>query len=468
MTGLYVRVSTQEQATEGYSVDEQIERLKSYASAMNWIPCNVYVDAGCSGANTDRPELQRLIADIKAHTIDRVVVYKLDRLSRSQKDTLELIEDVMLRNGCDFVSMSEQFDTGSPFGKAMIGMLAVFAQLEREQIKERLSLGKTGRAKDGRFHGGGYIPVGYDYVDGELIINEYEAMQIREIHKLYQSGLSFSAIERECDRRGYHHKYGKWRLKRIRDCLLNTLYLGDINYRGESYTGLHQAIITPEIYGATKAIYNSRDYSVCRNNGRTAYLSGLIYCARCGARYTSVINRMPSGKVHRYYACHSRRKTNNSMIRDPNCKNKTYRMSELDELVFNEIRKLAIDDNFKATISKADPVSNEAKLIRKELDTIKSQRSRFLDLYGLGTFSAEEIQSKLSPLQEREAKLNDRLRELQNTASKLSATEAMKLVQSFGEALNRADFAELRMLLASLIDRIDIDGDDIIIKWRFA
>ena len=107
----YIRVSTAEQAKEGYSVGEQTERLKKYADAMNWDIFKVYTDGGFSGANMDRPALQNMIKDINAGFIDKVLVYKLDRLSRSQKDTLYLIEDVFLSHGCDFVSMNENFDT---------------------------------------------------------------------------------------------------------------------------------------------------------------------------------------------------------------------------------------------------------------------------------------------------------------------------------------------------------------------
>ena len=104
-----------------------------------------------------------------------MVVYKLDRLSRSQRDTLTIIEG-FLEHGVDFVSMTENFDTSTPFGKATIGILSVFAQLEREQIKERCSLGRVGRAKEGKYRGGGFVPIGYEYKDGSLIVNPAEAM----------------------------------------------------------------------------------------------------------------------------------------------------------------------------------------------------------------------------------------------------------------------------------------------------
>ena len=122
MIALYSRVSTQEQAANGHSIDEQKERLESYCKALGWSDFKHYTDAGHSGGTIYRPALQELIRDIQG--IEKVLVYKLDRLSRSQKDTLYLIEDVFLKNGVGFASVSENFDTGSPFGKAMIGMLA--------------------------------------------------------------------------------------------------------------------------------------------------------------------------------------------------------------------------------------------------------------------------------------------------------------------------------------------------------
>ena len=120
MTGIYVRVSTQEQSLNGHSISEQIDRLTKYCEAMKWEIYKVYTDPGFSGATTDRPGLQNMLSDIRAGKVNKVIVYKLDRLSRSQKDTLNLIEDSFLAYNCDFVSMSENFDTSTPFGTAIL------------------------------------------------------------------------------------------------------------------------------------------------------------------------------------------------------------------------------------------------------------------------------------------------------------------------------------------------------------
>jgi len=146
---LYIRVSTEAQAEEGYSIPAQQERLEAYCRAMGWMNYQFYIDPGFSGSNLNRPQMQQLIADVNAGKVCAVVVYKLDRLSRSQKDTLYLIEDVFIPNDVAFVSLNENIDTGTPYGRAMIGILSAFAQLERENIYMRTRMGMLERVKQG-------------------------------------------------------------------------------------------------------------------------------------------------------------------------------------------------------------------------------------------------------------------------------------------------------------------------------
>ena len=170
---VYVRVSTNEQAEEGHSIGVQTEKLQAYCVARGWEVFKVYTDPGFSGSNMDRPALKSLFSDIESGLINTVLVYKLDRLSRSQRDTLYMIEDVFLAQGVDFISMTENFDTSTPLGRAMIGILSVFAQLEREQIKERMAMGNIARAASGLWRGGSGAPIGYDYIDGGLVAVSY-------------------------------------------------------------------------------------------------------------------------------------------------------------------------------------------------------------------------------------------------------------------------------------------------------
>lgn len=221
----YARVSTQEQAEHGYSIGEQIDRMRNYCEAMGWDVMQVYSDAGFSGASTNRPALNQMIKDLVSNKMDRVLVYKLDRLSRSQKDTLFLIEDVFLKNGCDFVSMSENFDTSTPFGKAMIGILAVFAQLEREQIRERMAMGRYARAKNGLYTGSRRLPIGYVYVNGNLQKDPFEALQIKRVFEEYASGKPPCAIARDLNAEGLTHKEGIWHTNTVSRIIRKKTYI---------------------------------------------------------------------------------------------------------------------------------------------------------------------------------------------------------------------------------------------------
>ena len=466
MIALYCRVSTQEQALNGHSISEQQERLTNYCKSRGWKDYDAYVDAGFSGAKTDRPALQKLIKDVKNHHIQTVLVYKLDRLSRSQKDTLMLIEDIFLSNDCDFISISENFDTTSPLGKAMIGILAVFAQLEREQIQERMTMGKEARAKLGKFRGGGKVPVGYEYENGNLVVNEYEAMQIREIHALYQQGYSMKMIAKTFSERGYTHKYGIWQENRIKKVLTNRLYIGKIFYKGEFYDGTHEPIIDEETFNRSLAIWESHDYSKNNNGGKQSYLSGLIWCKQCSARYGLATSRW-NGKRYHYYRCYSQRKTNRTMIKDENCQNSSYKMDELDQIVFDEIGKLAMDSSYIRKIdSPKDNDSKKIKLLQKEIAKIDSQRMRFMDLYGLGTFSVNDLQAKIEPLNEQRQKLEQEIESLQK-CKPMSQEDAIKMLATWDDVLKSKNFDLIKSLLNALIEKIELDGDDITIYWRF-
>ena len=291
---LLARVSTQEQAINGHSIGEQVERMHDYCKAMKWDVYKEYIDAGYSGANTDRPALQMMLRDIRLGKIDKVLVYKLDRLSRSQKDTLELIEDEFLANNVDFVSMSENFDTSTPFGRAMIGILAVFAQLEREQIKERMAMGKLARAKKGKYGGSCQVPIGYDYINGDLVTNEFEKMQVIQIFEWYAAGIAPYTIEKMLNESGQTTKYGKWHNQVIRTLLTKKTYLGYTKYHDEWYKGDHEAFISQELFDKVQDIMKRKHEEHQKYNRRlgkaNTYLGGYLYSAKCEAKYHKVMS----------------------------------------------------------------------------------------------------------------------------------------------------------------------------------
>lgn len=475
---IYVRVSTAEQAKEGYSVGEQLERLTKYCEAMNWTIVAQYVDPGYSGADTNRPGLKELIKAVEDGGIDKVVVYKLDRLSRSQKDTLALIEDVFLKNKTDFVSMNENFDTSTPFGIAMVGILAVFAQLEREQIKERMNLGKEGRAKEGKWHGGSTEPIGYDYNvnDDMLYPNEYEQMQIRELRELFLQGTPLRTIETIFKEKGYTHKHGStWDPKTMRRVLRSKLYLGYIVHNGELYPGLHEATVDVETYDKVVAILDERAKRY-KNSGvvpgaYTTYLGGLLKCKKCGAKYTKTDWPNRDGTRKTLYGCYSRTKKVKKMIKDPNCKNKHWKKDELDNIVFNEIRKLSLDREYLKQLQadqKTDDADDKIAIIKKEIANLDAQISRFMDLYGIGKFTIEQVSDKVDPLNSQRDKLLKELDKLTEESGRLTEDQIVEIAESFDSIFERGNFDETRLVIETLIQYIELDDEDIYIHWNFA
>ena len=456
LVALYTRVSTAEQAKEGYSIQEQADRLKKYAEAMSWSVYKVYTDAGYSGATTDRPALKSLISDVKNHRVDKVIVYKIDRLSRSQKDTLMLIEDVFLKNGVDFVSMSENFDTATPFGRAMIGILAVFAQLEREQIKERMMLGKEAKAKQGKFSGSSFVSIGYDYDRNtqELSINEYEALQVRMIFKMFCAGESIRRIEKYLLDNGYSHRYGKWNGKTVRNVLANKTYIGYVNFQGRAFQGHHPVIIDQDTFDTAQVLLKETHTAHKKGNKRgrrNSMLGGLLYCTHCGAKYRA----FTSGKW-KYYGCYSRLHDNYSMIKDPDCKNKIWKREILDDMILKEIGKLSIDPS---VLKEEPPV--DIKPLQEQALKIDSQLSRLMDLYTTGTFPLEALNEKAEALRRQKEALTA---EIEN---RLPEREARSRIASIPELIHSADLHDLQILCDSLIDHIDLDNEDVIIHWKF-
>jgi site-specific DNA recombinase len=243
----YIRVSTDEQAEHGYSLQMQRERITAMITAKGWKLYKVYEDAGESGGTLERPALKEMLADIKAERVQAVVIYKLDRLSRKQRDTLTLIEDTFVKRNVELVSLTESLDTSSPTGRAMIGMLSVFAQLERDTITERMSFGRRQKAKGGGYGGGG-AAIGYTAKkDGKaLFMDEGKAATVRRVFELEAQGMKLQQIADAMNREGHTTKQGARFAPTQVMRILNRreLYEGAYTYSGiTAATGQHAAIL---------------------------------------------------------------------------------------------------------------------------------------------------------------------------------------------------------------------------------
>ena len=455
--GLYVRVSTLEQAREGYSIGAQTEKLKAFAKAKDYNVYDVYTDAGESGGKLERPELKRLIQDVEMKRINTVVVMKLDRLSRSQKDTLHLIQDVFKPNDVDFISVNESFDTSTSFGIAMIGILSVFAELERSTITERLEMGRIERAKAGYYHGGGnYDPLGYDYIDGELIVNEYEVQIVKELFDLYLNGNSMNTTAMKL-REKYPDRIKSFTI--VKDALQKVLYIGKVQFNGEVYDGLHEPIISEEVFNAAQRKRKARAQGSGWTNKRKGLLVGKLYCSQCGARYYRDVN---GSKKYRYvyYVCRStdRRKANKNMIEDRDCKNKRWREEDLDNLVINYLKNL----NYKEIEKNKDTI--QVVDYDKMIEQTDNEIERIVKLYTASKIDitllnklTDDANAKRETLLTKKMEQNERLKE-----------ESDSLVYSMNNYdWKNADKNELMHVVDTLIDRIEIDNEDITIRFDF-
>lgn len=456
----YARVSTENQL-ENYSIEEQTERLKAYCAAKGWSLRKLYVDGGFSGGNTNRPALQQMLVAIRQGGIDAVVVYKLDRLSRSQKDTLTLIEDELLAHGTDFVSINENFDTSTPFGRAMIGILSVFAQLEKDQITERFTMGRIGRSKAGYYHGGSHPPTGYDYRGGLLVVNEYEAIQIREIFSRFISGKSVNSISRYLSGR----YTTKWTPAKVLAALRNTVYVGKVHFRKVDYDGIHQPLVSVEEFQTAARLLDSaserelKKTSVQKNPFRAGFLlSGLVYCGHCGARYSA---------NHGYYKCYSRAKSSRQFIKDPNCKNDNWEIGKLDQLVEREIRGMISQPDLVNIIAQAAADKTEIKIdraaLQKRIAEIDSQIAKLVDLYQIGSIPMETITQRINAISAERAQLQE---QLDMPDIKPTVERFLQAVEDYKGGYDTGDTDNRRMFTYSLVERVIIDGQSVDIRWR--
>lgn len=448
---IYIRVSTTKQDRDGYSVPMQKERLVSYCQAMGWVVAGVFVDPGVSGSSLDRPGLAELIRAVEAGKGDVVLVYKLDRLSRSQRNIIYLLEDVFQPAGVAFVSMQESFDTSTVYGKAMLGILSVFAQMEREVITERTMLGRSGRAEKGFFHGGGTDPIGYDYVDGQLVVNEEEAAQVRQVYELYAAGVSVSEITRRMD--GCSTKHGGWHhTSTVGNVLDNPLYSGTVRFDGVAAPGVHEPIVP----AALDAHVKERRARVRRAvTVDTPYLlTGLIYCAHCGARYFP--NKRPNGRV--VYSCHSRAKKSRKMVKDPNCKAPHYPIAELDAMVEAELLRFSDAPGLVHKKRAAESSSSE------EVQRLDGEISKLMDLYQRDEITdIDQIANKIQELHRQRMGI---LKDNQTEANQQSFGELKsKLRNARRTWVEDESVGSRRSLLLDLVDEIQVGNSEITIEW---
>jgi site-specific DNA recombinase len=306
---VYTRKSTEEGLEmEFNSLDAQREACEAYIASQKpegWVLYpEPYDDGGFSGGTLDRPALKRLLADIEDGRIDVVVVYKIDRLSRSLMDFAKLVE-VFDRGGVTFVSVTQSFNTTTSMGRLTLNILLSFAQFEREVIGERIRDKIAASRKRGMWMGG-FVPLGYEVRDRKLVINDAEAATVRMIFERFVEVGSATALARALAAEGVRTRRGRLVDKGFLYKLLNNrIYIGDAVHKGTAYPGEHEAIITRALWDKVHGILReSPRVRAGRTRAATpALLKGLIF-GPTGCAMTPTHTRR-GNKLYRYYVSQS-------------------------------------------------------------------------------------------------------------------------------------------------------------------
>lgn len=450
---IYCRVSTEDQAENGYSMEAQEERLKAYAKSLDLEVLKVYRDGGFSGTNTERPALQMLLNGVRNKMFDVILIFKLDRFSRSQKDTLEMIEDILIPNNCDLISLNENFDTSTAFGRAMVGILSVFAQLERENIIQRHMSGKIMKAKKGGYNGG-TVPLGYDRVGDKFVLNE-NAKYIKLAFDMYLQNCGIPTINKKIP----HKTRGQ-----IRSWLQTPFYAGRMKFKDiiEENNDIEK-LISWEDFCKVQELMDSRRQPHGPSASKNV-LAGLCKCAYCGGtitrRYTKNYSKTD---IHEYLVCYSVTKTCRSMIKDPNCQGKYHRLNDIVGYVRGELERLLYDDDYFRELQKEDN-----KIVVDYSDTIRSiekKIERLLDLYIEDEMSKEVYTTKKAELDEellRYAQLD-----LEQKEENQSNIDYKYFVKNLVEAWDSIDNVKKNTILKILIKDIQVSNDEIRINWAF-
>lgn len=449
----YIRVSTDKQREEGFSIDIQKERLDAYSRSMFAdAEYHEYVDDGYSGGSLARPRMQELINDVKTKKVTHVVVMKLDRLSRSQKDTLYLIEDVFLPNNVAFISMNESFNTATPFGRAVVGILSVFAQLERENIFERTRSGMQKRVGMGYWPGGGRVPFGYDYDQNKgILVPNKDADTVRKIYALYIEGYSLQCI---ADMFGLKYE------KLAQQIITRKSNTGCIVYNGVEYQGRHEAIVSLETYEKAMVIMaeraSKRFVSVTEH-----LLTGLVYCGVCGSK----MRYQKWGKAGNKLVCYSQQKSKPYLVKDPNCNNEKAWAEHIEDVVICDVFAMSErmeNEDEKGEVEKQTPLD----ILNERHTELGKKLKRLYHLYAedgndILLSAINDVKQEIEGIEKR--------RQLEIERAVLSRTmrETQTELRNVRELWPHMSLREKQNIMRSIIEKVTVKRGEVRIDYKF-
>jgi site-specific DNA recombinase len=474
---IYTRKSTEEGLQQEFnSLDAQRESGEAYIQSQQhegWtcLPEH-YDDGGYTGGNMDRPALQRLLADIEAGRIDCVLVYKVDRLSRSLLDFGRLME-VFDKHHIAFVSVTQAFNTSSSMGRLMLNVLLSFAQFEREIISERTRDKIAATRRKGKWSGG--MPLlGYDVVETKLVVNPGEAQRVQAIFELYlQHGALLPVVE-VLRQRGWTTKQWTTRKETSRggrafdkgnlyQLLRNVTYAGKVRYKHEFHPGEHTAIVPPDLFRQVQQLLerNGRNGGSAARNKSNALLKGLVRCTACDCAMSPSYTTKGTRR-YRYYTCTHAQKHGRAHCPDPSIP-----AGDLERFVVERVRSIGRDPGvLAATLAQAHQQAAQrlAELAGEEQSVKRQLKRDNADIRDLSLATDQEpALARLADLQERVRLSERRLSEIREETTALQRdqideAEVAGALAAFDPVWDALSPREQGRILQLLIDRVDYDG----------
>jgi site-specific DNA recombinase len=471
---IYTRKSTDEGLNQDFnSLDAQREAAEAYVVSQRhegWtlVP-TTYSDGGYTGANMERPGVRQLLADIEAGQIDCVLVYKVDRLSRSLIDFARMMELFEKRDVC-FVSITQQFNTNTSLGRLTLNILLSFAQFEREIISERTRDKQVAARKKGKWTGG-HILLGYDLdpVAGKLVVNPEEAERIREMFRLYLEGTPVTEIVRRFDQRGWRNKqwntrdhklYGGSPLRRchIYKLLGNILYTSQVRVGDEVFPGEHAAIIDQKTFDLAQVKLRENAWKAGNPHRlkMDALLRGMIYCSSCGSGMYSTYSANKQRK-YRYYICRKAQQKTEGY-----CNSRAISAPAVEEAVVESIRRVGVHPAVLAETTRLaqQRLGEIVSELRKELSAVngrvKNLKSQIVRLRNPPPERVAEIRGQLAAGETRAEKLRKEI--LRREKQRIDEKEVRRAMASFDDIWKAMNLEEQRTLLRQLVEKVGYDG----------
>ena len=429
---IYCRVSTIEQAEEGYSIDEQERLLRDWCNRMNYSVYKVYSDRGISGKDIkNRLALKELLKDAEERKFQMVISWKINRISRKLSDVLKIV-DILEQNNIAFNSYSEQFDNSTPAGKMQFQMMALIGEFERGTIAQNVKMGMCAKAKSGEWCGGrvlGYDLVSIDSQQGtkrrknRLTINEKEAEAVRFIFNEYVNGKGYKAITNQLNKLCYKTKKGNdFSVGSIREILTNPVYIGKVRYNVRQNwsekrrrninanpiitDGIHEPIIDEVLWDKVQAIMESKKGKPSRIYDGEYPLTGILRCPKCGAGMviSRTTNKLADGTKKRiaYYCCGAWKNKGTSV-----CNSNTIRVDKANEYVFSKLSELLSNEKMVKSIvknvnkeryNKLNPAKKELERIDRELEKIDKKKRKLFEGYEEDLISNKEFKERKEEL----------------------------------------------------------------------